>query len=243
VTRATFFYRLDDHHQLARYHDSARWNIAIYLALLSSPSHISNSTPKSYSHSTSYFSPAGRRFALAYLNAVRETHNAPYTFTRREEFVKLWKESRYDFFTVMKSGQRAFLKKEMTRLKWEWEYELDRVRGSMGEEAYWSRVGPFVGCLVAGRVDQGRRKATVAFGGVKDMMDERVEGSGDVNEWNGGAERERNELLEGLRVPLDEKAVGGFGAEYETVMDLSAGLNTVKSSTAKEMLATLLALL
>lgn len=143
----------------------------------------------------------------------------------------------------MKSGQKAFLKKEMTRLKREWEHELDRVRWSMGEEAYWSRVAPFVGCLVAGRVDQGRSEATVAFGvGVKNMTNESVEESGDVNEWNGNAERERNELLEGLRMPLDEKVVGGFGAEYETVVDLSAGLNAVKSSTAKEMLATLLAL-
>jgi hypothetical protein len=144
----------------------------------------------------------------------------------------------------MKSGQKAFLKKEMVRLKREWEHELDRVRGSMGEEAYWSRVAPFVGCLVAGRVDQGRREATVAFGfGVSGMADGRVDGYGDVNESNGDMERERNELLEGLRVSLDEKVVGGVGTEYETVVELTVGLNAVKTSTAKGMLVTLLTLL
>jgi hypothetical protein len=252
ITRAIFYYRLDHNHQLLRYHDSARWNISIYLALLSSPPHISNSTPKSYSHSTSYFSPSGRRFATAYLNAVLETHNWPYTFTRREAFVRLWKASPYDFFRITKAGQRAYMKREMIRLRREWEHELDRARVSMGEDAYWSRVAPFVGCLVAGRVDQGRREATVTLGvSARGLADEEKYGDGDLRkewhgalkEWSGGVETERNELLEGLKVPMDEKVVGGSAAEYETVVDLTAGLNAARHSTAKGMLATLLTLL
>jgi hypothetical protein len=253
ITRAIFYYRLDHNHQLFRYHDSARWNISIYLALLSSPPHISNSTPRSYSHSTSYFSPGGRRFATAYLNAVLETHNSPYTFAYREAFVRLWKTSPYDFFQIMKGGQRAYMKKEMIRLRREWEHELDRTRASMGEDAYWSRVAPFVGCLVAGRVDQGRREATVTFGGsAREMAHQKVYGDGDVGneewhgdlkKWTGDVERERNELLEGLKAPMDGKIVGGPAAEYETVVELTAGLNAVKHSTAKGMLATLLTLL
>jgi hypothetical protein len=252
ITRAIFYYRLDHNHQLFRYHDSARWNISIYLALLSSPPHISNSTPRSYSHSTSYFSPGGRRFATAYLNAVLETHNSPYTFSFREAFVRLWKTSPYDLFRITKGGQRAYMKKEMIRLRREWEHELDRARASMREDAYWSRVAPFVGCLVAGRVDQGRREVTVTFGvSARGMADQKEcgdggvtkEWNGDLKEWSGGVERERNELLEGLKVPMDGKVVGGPAAEYETMVELTAGLNAVKHSTAKEILKTLLTLL
>jgi hypothetical protein len=244
ITRAIFYYRLDHNHQLFRYHDSARWNISIYLALLSSPPYISNSTPRSHSHSTSYFSPGGRSFATAYLNAVLETHNSPYTFSYREAFVRLWKTSPYDFFRITKGGQRAYMKKEMIRLRREWEHELDRARASMGEDAYWSRVAPFVGCLVAGRVDQGRREATVTFGvDQKECGDVKKECSGDLEEWSGCVEMERNELLEGLNAPMDGKVLGGPAAEYETVVELTAGLNAVKHLTAKDLLTTLLTLL
>lgn len=133
----------------------------------------------------------------------------------------------------------------MTRLKKEWQYELDGVRIQMGEEAYWARVAPIVGALISGQVGQERKEATVMSGvSAGGIAKEREDGYGYEKEPDASVGRERNELLEGLMVPLDdEKVVGGPRPEYETVVELSAALNAVHSSTAKGMLATLLALL
>lgn len=155
--------------------------------------------------------------------------------------MRLWKESRYDFFVVKKSGQKAYLKRELVRLRREWEVELDRVWETMGKVAYWKTVAPFVGCLVAGRVDQGRSEMALRFGvGVRGMVDESAEGYGNVKRERDGDGR--NELLEGLKVPLYGHVTGGFEVDHETVVDLTAGLNAVKASTAKGMLTMLLEL-
>lgn len=149
ITRAIFFWRLDQLHQFQRYHDDARWNIAIFLALLTAD----RADPK-------HMYPA-RDFAIAYLASVLEHHNNAATFEKREAFIKLWKNSRYEFFTF-KSSQKQIMKKEMKRLTKAWQAELDRIlegddlgkNKSEVEMNYNAKVAKFVGTLIPGRQDQ-----------------------------------------------------------------------------------------
>ncbi|KAF2683131.1 hypothetical protein K458DRAFT_254175, partial [Lentithecium fluviatile CBS 122367] len=149
VTRAIFYYRLDEVHQFQRYHDSHRWNIAIFLAILTLP----RTSSEPWCPGVVHFPPAARRFVIAYLAAVLEHHNTPEVFEQRELFVRLWKNTRYEFYTFG-SGQKKLLKVEIKRLNIEWEKVLDRVKEEMGEDNYNRRVAKFVGVLMPGRKDQ-----------------------------------------------------------------------------------------
>ncbi|KAF2788255.1 hypothetical protein K505DRAFT_255940 [Melanomma pulvis-pyrius CBS 109.77] len=237
LTRAIFFYRLDPLHQFARYHDSARWNTAIFVALVSAPT---STNPYTAYH----LPPAGRRFGLAYLNAVIETHNEPSVFTRREAFVQLWKESAYDFFHVERPSQQKFLRNQMRRLKRAWEQELDEARRQMGSGRYARRVGPLVGALFPGRADQATGVSIAA----PQVGPPGVDGGGSAK-WRGPVEKDRNELLRALRVPLEDETGQGFiedhrarMMEYSTVVSIPAALDAVKNSSPRDMLTTLLAL-
>lgn len=133
-------------HQFQRFHDNVRWNIALFIALLTDErSDSTNANP-------------ARDFAIAYLAAVLEHHNDPANFDKREEFVKLWKHSKYDFFTFTAS-QKITMKRETKRLKKEWAAELSRVRYGMVfgknydyvRESYNAKVAKVVGVLVPGQ--------------------------------------------------------------------------------------------
>ncbi|KAF2707861.1 hypothetical protein K504DRAFT_382859 [Pleomassaria siparia CBS 279.74] len=232
ITRAIFFYRLDTAHQFARYHDSSRWNISLYIALLSLPPHATSF------YSPTYISPAARRFMLSYLDAVVETHNEPYTFGRREAFIDLWKESAYDFFSIKAASQAKFIRRQTVRLNAEWEAELDGMRKSMKQDDYKARVVPWVGVLIPGRVDQGRRVVGINAG----ARGANNTGKQDVRD-KSNVEEGRNKLLEALMVPLDEMEVDVDGqsgsAQYELVCKLPAALAALKNMSAKEMLAAL----
>lgn len=156
ITRAIFFWRLDDMHQFQRYHDNARWNIALFIALLSGGRFGSKEAR-----------PA-RHFAIAYLAAVLEHHNEPATFDKREAFIKLWKDSKYDLFTFTAS-QKTAMKRVSKRLNKEWEDELYRIKKvndlmALMEETgptYYAKISKFIGILVPGRPANYRPPAVV----------------------------------------------------------------------------------
>ncbi|KAF1951589.1 hypothetical protein CC80DRAFT_370983, partial [Byssothecium circinans] len=151
LTRAIFFYRLSptSTQQFQRYHDANRWNIAIFITLLSLPQSPLATNPYTRTH----FPLPARRFVIAYLAAVLEHHNAPIVFAKREHFVRLWKNSAYDFFEQFKPSQKKLLKDAMKRLSLVWERELDVARRCLGCWEYEREVARFVGVLVPGRKD------------------------------------------------------------------------------------------
>ncbi|KAL1610157.1 hypothetical protein SLS60_001822 [Paraconiothyrium brasiliense] len=152
ITRAIYFWRLDGLHQFQRFHDSARWNIAIYIALL---------TDEICDNASSVEAKAAREFAIAYLAAVLEHHNDAADFEKREAFVKLWKSTQYDFFTF-NSSQKRLIKNEMKRLSKEWQVELERIQkgNELGKNnlvrkiAYNAKIAKFVGVLIPGPSSQ-----------------------------------------------------------------------------------------
>jgi hypothetical protein len=152
VTRAIVYYRLDEVHQFQRYHDSHRWNTAIFLGLLSIP----KASPDPHTRDAVYVTPTARRFMICYVDAVLEHHNNPAKFHARETFIRLWKDTRYEFFTFG-SGQKKLLKIHMKQLSTAWNQELDRVKELLGEEEYKRRVAKFVGTIIPGRRDQRAR--------------------------------------------------------------------------------------
>jgi hypothetical protein len=199
VTRAIFFYHLDEAHILQRHHDTARWNIALFTALLVRPTPSSSDQPPRKSHSSvrevKQITPAARRFMVSYLAAIMERHNTPTVFDKREEFVRRWKDSKWDLFRLT-AAQKKLVKKEIKCLMVEWEAVLDKASAKMGAREYNARIAPFVGCLVPGRKDQGIlrphlsaaiRPAPLSSGAVDTKV-----------------EPKRNELLEALHVPLEE---------------------------------------
>ncbi|KAF2439640.1 hypothetical protein P171DRAFT_501974 [Karstenula rhodostoma CBS 690.94] len=160
ITRAIYFWRFDDLHQFQRYHDSARWNIAIFVALLTDRTH---DEPKSEIGKATCDNPksakakAAREFVVAYLAAVLEHHNDAATFEKREAFIKLWKSTKYDLFTF-NSAQKQTMKRDMKRLSNEWQAELERIQKAKDlgnneyevETAYNAKVAKFVGVLIPG---------------------------------------------------------------------------------------------
>lgn len=160
VTRAIFFWRVDDLHQFQRYHDSARWNIAIFIALLTDMAYIESDPEEARSacnNPSSAEAKAGRQFAMAYLAAVLEHHNDAAVFGKREAFVQLWKISKYDLFTF-NAAQKNTMKREMKRLTKEWQAELERILKAKDlgdstkevQEVYNAKVYKFIGVLIPG---------------------------------------------------------------------------------------------
>jgi hypothetical protein len=99
-----------------------------------------------------YIAPAARRFVVSYIDAVLEHHNTPTYFRARENFIRLWKDSRYDFFTFG-SGQKKLLKTHMKHLSTTWNQELDRIKALLGADEYERRVAKFVGTIIPGQAD------------------------------------------------------------------------------------------
>ncbi|KAF2634059.1 hypothetical protein P280DRAFT_554852 [Massarina eburnea CBS 473.64] len=230
ITRAIFFYRLspDSCHQFQRYHDEHRWNSAIFVALLTKPIASLSINRETGTH----FPFPARRFVIAYLSAVLEHHNDPYTFTAREAFVKLWKSSAYDFFTF-RPAQKKALKKVLKQLSKEWEDELDHARHNMGNARYVQEVGRFVGVLVPGRRDQRGRAFSYK------QPDDVNSSSTDADILKPGA------LLEALKMPLadsEEPPTVSSDANLgsSTVTRVSPAISELKSAVPREMLMTLL---
>ncbi|KAF2133795.1 hypothetical protein P153DRAFT_330295 [Dothidotthia symphoricarpi CBS 119687] len=227
ITRAIFFYRLCPTHQFQRYHDATRWNIALFVALLSlSCPH--NCPQKVGLKWDVYIPPPARTFMISYLAAVLEHHNTPTVFPAREEFIELWKTSRYDMFEIQTAGQKKALKNACRQLTGAWEVELDTTRREMEKHTYMKRVAPFVGCLVPGRRDQ--------------EVGVEVERGGDVGGIGGVVEAEGNELLEALLVPFCEREESCCDGDGVTVTGLGFAMSAVMDARPRDMLTVLMRL-
>jgi hypothetical protein len=199
VTRAIFFYHLDDVHLFQRHHDIVRWNLALFTALLFRRVPSLPAPPSSKSHpfvpEAKQITPAARCFMISYLAAVMERHNTPTVFDKREEFVRHWKDSKWDLFHL-NSAQKKVMKKDMKRLNAECEVALDLASTELGKSEYDTRIAPFVRCLVPGRMDQGiLREHLSAATGSASLPSKTVSME---------KEESKNELLEALQVPLEE---------------------------------------
>jgi hypothetical protein len=135
---------------------------------------------------------------ISYITAVLERYNTPTMFDKREDFVRRWKYSRWDFFERLGAGQKKLLKREMQRLNVEWERELDWAIKTMGRTEYDIHVARFVGYVVPGRKHRGLRMEYRGATGLEDeSMDMRVK------------KGKAKELLEALCVPLEEEGHQG----------------------------------
>ncbi|EFQ95545.1 hypothetical protein PTNB73_03386 [Pyrenophora teres f. teres] len=269
VTRAIWYYRTDERRQWVRYHDTTRWNLALFIALLAAQEtsgagaakvdanktnrnkHIAMAS--SVANGAATVTPSAHRFIISYLAAVIEHHNAPSTcFTAREAFVAKWKNTKWDVFSVFTGAQKKVLKNRLKVLGKEWELECEYAVDRLGREGFERCVGGFVGCVVPGRRDGG---VSVAVGGKGEnggvgVGVAGVQGSGDVvhvMDMAGG-----NELLDALRVPYTprvkaEKSQGPSrtpGGEHDgeamTVTDVRHAIAAVLRMRPRDILPVLM---
>ncbi|KAI4657667.1 uncharacterized protein J4E78_006055 [Alternaria triticimaculans] len=197
ITRAIWFYRLDQTHHFQRFHDIMRWNTAIFVALLAQHSQSSDQRQSSHGGTgavdrrrrtiDSYrpgrvttttatithapIPPAAIRFIKQYLAAVIEHHNTPTSsFAARESFILTWKTGPWELFTVFGGAQKKLLKNAMKKLSKDWEAELRVAESQLGRERYERKVGKFVGGVVPGKREMGvRAEEGKSEGGNVDM--------------------------------------------------------------------------
>ena len=251
VTRAIWFYRLSTTHQFQRYHDSVRWNIALFTALLTHhfvPEYTdtNNSTQPGQRRGTLRgarelnLTPARVRFMTAYLSAVVEQHTTPTVFDEREQFIRLWRTSSWGLFGIHRSWARKAMQREMKRLSREWHVELAGKHRDMSRFEYEGKVAPFVGCLVPGRPAQRAEGAWSASNGVGGRWDQDVKMENeDVT---------KDELLDALRAPCSLTTHTGDGrgmtddTEEALVCDLRNAITCVQSVRPSDMLRVLMRL-
>ncbi|KAJ4299130.1 hypothetical protein N0V90_004374 [Kalmusia sp. IMI 367209] len=224
ITRAIFFYRLDEAHQFQRYHDAHRWNVAIFIALLALP----DDRRGTYDESMP-LAPSARNFMIAYLATILEHYNDPGNFEKREAFVKLWKEGEYDFFTFITS-HKSILKSDMKRLGKAWEVELDAVRREIGKKRYDAEVAKFVGVLLPGHNSRSPAQV-IAELQEKDPVD--------------ADDMEKGALLQALQAPAGvPKDIARRDVKQGSlnVVDRSRALRSLKKAMPREMLKTLMKL-
>jgi hypothetical protein len=240
ITRAIFFYHLHEPHQFQRYHDLSRWNLALFTAVLCTPpsSTASRVQPSRNASGRVYetrdVNRAACRFMVSYIAAVLEHHNTPTVFDKREDFVRLWKDSGWDVFERLGASQKKLLKREMQRLNTEWALELDRAREAMGRTEYDASVAKFVGCVVPGRKGQGLR---MEYRGATGLTDK----SFDMELKKAHA----NELLDALRVPLGEEEYQGTGlvdGDAATPVDVRYAITCMQNVRPRDVLPILLEL-
>ena len=253
VTRTIFFYHLNEAQQFQRFHDTSRWNLALFTALLGQSS-TSTMSPTSVRPSrrpdtpllkTEYITPAARRFMTSYLAAVMERHNTPTVFTAREEFIQRWKNGAWELFQQFRASQRKLLKREMYRLSAQWEDELDMAMKEMGRPEYERRIAPFVGSIIPGRKDQGLPPCTHdhlrRFARSASPSPEAREG---MNMELQEAREGRNELLDALRVPLEEREYQNHHRDEEVQMpaDIRYAIAAMQNVRPADMLQVLMRL-
>lgn len=239
TTRAIFFYHRHEAYQFQRYHDTSRWNLAFFTALLCDEPATPTSTSHDYSDDTDD-SLHARTFMVSYLAAVMERHNTPTTFEKREDFVRHWKWSDWDLFTRFASGQKRVLKREMSRLTKEWGRELDKAKKEMGRDEYDLRVAPFVGSVIPGRKDQG------LMHGVEHLQGWSISDSQSAEDVDVEVSRKKREELNGaLCVPVEEERYGDdedYGDDGTTPTDLSDAITWMQSTRPADMLPVLMRL-
>lgn len=257
VTRAIFFYRLSPLHQFQRYHDAARWNIAIFTALLTqhflsqrikhrdknAGEELLQTRGDASAHTK--LTPAAVRLMHMYLAAVIEHHNTPAVFQEREDFINLWKRSAYELFSIHASWARKALQRAMKQLSLEWEVELDIGKRHMRKDEYEVKVGRFVGSIVPGRVDQG--SGSMFWAGVEGMHRQGVDRKLDEVQTD-VEDGEVNGLLDALTVPCPAEVQGasrqrvGGDEEGTMVCELRIAVGCVQNIRPRDMLPVLIRL-
>ena len=237
IARAIWFYRLDPNYQFQRYHDTTRWNITLFTAIITEHN-LAQQPDRQDIHTLkkqrgSPISRAAARFITLYLAAVLEARKQTTAFTAREAFIRVWRVSPFVLFSHVKPWAQKALKRTIKTLSPEWERELRRARKGMGSDAYDARVAPFVGSLVPGQSD---RVPCVNEGAI--CRDE---------EANVGCGRlGQNELLDALVVPCPTAARGkSDGAvkqseDGELVCDLRTAITCLQRVRPKEILPVLM---
>ena len=270
VCRAIWFWRLDTVRQFQRWHDGVRWNIAIFTALLSqhyahppdqrtaesqhhdrgAGARIDSPRPTNVDVERGRLTPAAVRFMTLYLSAVLEQHTTSSSspshsssFAKRESFIRLWRTSTYDLFTIHKSWARKALQRALKRLSREWEKELELARRRIDRYEWEQRVEPLVGSLVPGIAATRTRKDSSCHprpGGEEMEVAERLE--------SGGVEGEGKQLLDALRTPCPVEEPGDMqkGMVYDderiVVCDLRTAISAVQSIRPRDMLPLLMRL-
>ncbi|RMZ73853.1 hypothetical protein GMOD_00004651 [Pyrenophora seminiperda CCB06] len=252
VTRAIWYYRVDEDRQWVRFHDTTRRNLAIFVALLAEHEEQGQSRDsgmergryrESDGPSNKSITPSARRFIKLYLAAVLEHHNTPSTdFTARETFINKWKNSNWDLFVTLRGAQKKMMKHRMKALGKEWQIELDYAFRCMGKRKYEKRIAKFVGCVVPGRVSDGGGMSASVMGGGKGGGSGVKTGGGDehMTESTSG-----NKLLDALRVPYTPKVKGSKipDADVEEVMtvtDVRHAISAVMRMRPRDILPVLL---
>ncbi|OAL45562.1 hypothetical protein IQ07DRAFT_482132, partial [Pyrenochaeta sp. DS3sAY3a] len=213
ITRAIWFYRLNENYQMQRYHDVARYNIALFTALLALEDHHRPRFSRPVVPRTDaqhdardpleddvFITNEARAFMKAYLGAVVEAHNTPTTFDRREAFVRDWKKCPWTLFEAPGGGVRKHLNKVLKQVSSAWAAELSHLFATHGREAYQVYVRPFVGSVVP-----GTSKAVEEYARPPVRVEERLperpvkyDGAMDLDK------SPRNPLEEALREPFPE---------------------------------------
>jgi len=272
ITRAIWFYRLDEAHQFQRFHDIMRWNTAIFVALLAQ--HSQSSDLKNSAHSEagvldrrrgtidSYrpgrvttpthapIPPAAILFIKQYLAAVIEHHNTPTSsFAARESFILMWKTGPWELFTVFGGAQKKLLKNAMKKLSKEWEAELRVAESQLGRQRYERKVGKFVGGVVPGKRGMGVRAEEVKNeDGNVDKANLVLPGRGE-DEGNSG-----NDMLQALLAPYvpqinEARGQDGKGAksgatevEGTLVTDVRSAIAALQKMEPRDILPVLIRL-
>ncbi|KAH8723416.1 hypothetical protein GQ44DRAFT_728699 [Phaeosphaeriaceae sp. PMI808] len=254
ITRAIFFYHLNEPHHFQRYHEISRWNLAFFGVLLHMvkcqphPIRSPHRLGAPLSDLGTYDIPlAAQHFMTSYLIAVMERHNRLTVFEKREEFIKRWKASKWDLFDRFNSSQKKMLKKQMIKLNKEWEVELDKAIVRLGRAEYDVHVAPFVGSIIPGRKDQGilpeplKRSSTATQPASPDAQAQFE--SNRKQEQNGSR---TNELLDALRVPIPELSYDQeevrYNEEATTPSSLRFAITCMQEVRPAELLPTLMQL-
>ncbi|KAH7411993.1 hypothetical protein DE146DRAFT_674392 [Phaeosphaeria sp. MPI-PUGE-AT-0046c] len=240
TTRAIFFYHLHEAYQFQRYHDTSRWNLAFFSALLCNNSATPTSANPDHSNDSDESGVYAQFFMISYLAAVMERHNTPTTFDKRESFVRCWKKSDWDLFTRFAAGQKKLLKREMSRLSKEWEIESDRAIRYMSRDEYNLRVAPFVGSVVPGRKDQGLMREQGHLCGLTNRP-----GSQPSEPVSLDAPTKMKELIDALCAPVEDERYGeheDYDEDATTPTDLSDAITWLQMARPVDILPVLLRL-
>ncbi|KAJ4384903.1 hypothetical protein N0V86_000507 [Didymella sp. IMI 355093] len=252
VVRAVWYYRLDTVRQFQRYHDGVRWNLAIYVALLTRHALEKEGRQERCEYGSDSdqgrsrckrieVQPAAIRFMMLYLEAVVEHHSHPMTFHKRDEFVRLWRRSGLDLFTINKSWAKKSLQRSLKQLSPQWSRELSFAQCDMGLEAYSEKVGKFVGSLVPGMADQNLTTT-------RERNAARSKEASPQQEKTLSTKKARNELLDALSAPCPVPAEANReqkmtrGEERYMVCDLHTAITCVQNVTPRDMLPVLVRL-
>lgn len=178
-------------------------------------------------------------FVVAYLEAVLEHHNHPETFTKRDGFIVLWKNSKYDLFHLT-ATQEKIIKAKIKEKHKDWRMELFGQKMDLGFANYVKKCGPLIDVLVPGFHSQGvlRDKKGIQVVHQEEKMDLDYGDSG----FKVAAE---NKFMDGLRArynvePIGEATGKKKGKKWQEVVDVKTAIAAVDEIKPRESMGMLL---